>query len=279
MEKKNTKENNTLPLIIIGIVLLVVIGGSWWLYSSSKAPAANKANTNSQRTNSSAPQQQGTPVTTREQGAQPPHFKGAQNAPVVIEEFADFQCGTCAAVHPLMNEITSTYGSRIKFVFRQFPLTQIHKNAYDAAVASEAAGLQGKFWDMQNILFQNQQNWSNDANARALFADYAGRIGLDVEKFKADMSGMETKQRVDKDLQRGRSMNISGTPSLFINGRPIPFEQLNENGLRLIIDSELARVTGGQDSTAPQTAKPQSSPTAANNSAEPKNASANTANK
>lgn len=187
-------------------------------------------------------------------GAQPAHFKGAENAPVVVEEFADFQCPTCAVVHPMMNEITATYGNRIKFIYRVYPLTQIHPNAYDAAVAAEAAGIQGKYWEMQNLLFQNQQKWAAASDPRPLFESYSQTLGLDLEKFKSDMSGMAAKQRVDADLQRARSMNITSTPTILVNGRPVPVEQLSVPGISQMINGELAKTSGGGQTQAPPAA-------------------------
>ena len=191
-------------------------------------------------------------------GAQPPHYKGAQNSPVVLEEFADYQCPTCGTMHPLMNEINSVYGSRIKFIFRNYPLVQIHKNAYEAAVAAEAAGLQGRFWEMQNLLFQNQRNWSNIADIRPIFEGYAQTLGLDVERFKSDVAGLLAKRRVEEDLQRGRSLNISSTPTLLVNGRPVPFELMTFDGLKQIIDTELAK-SGNPPAESAQPKPPPSS--------------------
>ena len=145
MNNNTTNETKSgLPLLIIGGVLLAAIIGGWWMYSSSStttttttAPTRTTSNSNG----AAKPTPQSTPLTTTVAGAQPAHFKGSQNSPVVIEEFVDFQCGTCAAMLPIFNDITATYGSRIKFVFRNFPLTQIHPNAYDASVAAEAAAV------------------------------------------------------------------------------------------------------------------------------------------
>lgn len=257
MESKNKNNNNNsgLPLVIIGVVLLAAVIGGWWLYQSSskKTPVANT----NVRTNTVTPQQpNNATLTSAVVGAQPPHFKGGQTAQVVLEEFADYQCPTCAVMHPVMNEINSTYGSRIKFIFRNFPLVQIHKNAYDAAVAAEAAGLQGKFWEMQNLLFQNQRNWSNVAEVRPVFEGYAQTLGLDVERFKADMSGMAAKQRVDADLRRAQSLGISSTPTVLVNGRPVPFEQMTVPGMRQLIDAELAKTGGQQTQSNPPASAP-----------------------
>ena len=257
MESKNKKEvnsNSGLPFIIIGIVLIVAVIGGWYLYSSSnkKTPVAN-GNTN-RSTNAAQPQPNNTPLTSNIMGAQPPNFKGAQNSSVVIEEFADYQCPTCASMHPVMNEINSLYGSRIKFIYRNFPLA-MHKNGYEASTSAEAAGLQGKFWDMQNVIFQNQKAWSNVDNVKPLFEGYAQTLGLDVEKFKTDVAGLAAKQRVDADMARGRSLNINSTPSILVNGVPVPFEQMSVDGIKKIVDAELAKTSGNQQS-APATSAP-----------------------
>jgi len=232
--------NNSLPFIIIGIVLIAVVGGGWWLVnrnSSSKTTTGVNS-----RTANTANRPAATPANVPFLGAQPPNMLGSPNASVTVEEFADFQCGACASVHPKMKELTSIYGSRIKFIFRNYPLQiPAHDKAYDAAVAAEAAGLQGRYWDMQNLLFTNQTTWSSNPDYRKVWEDYAGRIGLDIEKFKNDMAGMNAKSRVDADLQRGRALNISSTPSIFINGKPIPFEQMTVEALRQIIDDELQK--------------------------------------
>ncbi len=244
--KNESNSNSGLPLVIIGIVLLVVVVGGWYLYQSSskKTPVANS---NTRANTTSAPQQpNNNTLTSSVLGAQPPHFKGSQNASVTVEEFADYQCPTCAVMHPVMNEINSIYGSRIKFIFRNYPISQIHKNAYEAATSAEAAGLQGKFWEMQNLLFQNQRNWSNVSEVKPIFEGYAQTIGLDVEQFKADVAGMRAKERVDLDLRRAQSLNLSSTPSVLINGKPVPFEQMTVDGMKQMIDAELAKTSTSQ---------------------------------
>lgn len=252
----NVKNNNSsLPLLIIGLVLAAVVFGGWWLYTSSKS-AAPKRNTNSaankkpideaallQAYNNAPP------------GAQPANMLGSPGAIVTIEEFADFQCPTCATVHSMMKEINGIYGSRIKSVYRSFPLTQIHKNAYDAAVAAEAAGLQGKYWAMQDQLFNNQKAWSNSADARKIFEEYAQKIGLDAAKFQNDMAGLPAKTRVDADLQRGRALGIGGTPTIYINGRQLPPEQLTVDSLRQYINAELQK-SSSQTAPNPPTNQP-----------------------
>ncbi len=256
MSNKN-KGNINLPLVIIGLVLIVAVVGGLWAYNQSKKPVKGTAgiagnnNTNSgSKETPTRPVQ--TPAYTSVLGAQPPNMLGSPNASVTVEEFADFQCPTCGLKHPMMKEIISTYGSRIKFIFRDFPLQiPAHDKAYDAAVAAEAAGLQGsnKFWEMQNMLFTNQQIWTANPDYRKVWEDYASKIGLDVERFKNDMAGLNAKARVDADLARGRALNVNSTPSIYVNGILIPFEQMNIDAMRQIIDAELAKAKNNSQPT------------------------------
>ena len=235
--------NSNLPLAIIGLVLIAAIGGGWWLYSRSKAQPV-KSNTNSAASRPT-PDNRAALDSYRNApaGAQPANMLGSAAATVTVEEFADFQCGTCAAIHPKMKEINSLYSGRIKFIYRNFPLTQIHKNAYQAAIAAEAAGTQGKFWAMQDQLFANQQAWANAADAPKRFEEYAQKIGLDAAKFQMDMAGLPAKNRVDADLQRGLALGVGGTPTVYINGVKLAFEQMEINQMRQIIESELQKAS------------------------------------
>lgn len=250
----NSKNNSSsLPMVIIGLVLLAAIAGGYWFYQNSKSATTVKSNANSavkKKDNGAALQAyQNAPP-----GAQPANMLGSPNASVTIEEFADFQCPTCATVHTKMKEINAIYGSRIKFIYRSFPLTQIHKNAYDAAVAAEAAGLQGKYWDMQNQLFTNQQAWANSSEARKMFGEYAQKIGLDVNKFETETLGLAAKRRVDLDLARARALKVNSTPTIFINGRELTQQQFDVSAMRQIIDAELLRTQAGSGQTSNQSA-------------------------
>lgn len=241
---ENQKKSN-LPFIIIGAVLLAALVGGYFLFRSS-GPQPTNANNGSK-----TPANKG-PVTSNVQGANPAWSLGSPNAAVTIEEFADFQCPTCGDVHPRIKEIRAKYGDRVRIIFRHFPLTQIHPHAYDAAVAAEAAGMQGKFWDMQNLLFTNQKSWPTDADPRKTFEGYAQKLGLDVQKFSDDMAGIITKNRIDADMQRGRSLSINSTPSIFINGKLIgSIEEMQVGPMSQMIDAELQKA---QTTTAPAAA-------------------------
>lgn len=245
-----------MPMVIIGVVLLAVVGGGAWLYSSSKPQPTTGNNTIANaNTNRPPPNPINAPA-----GATPPNMLGSPTASVTVEEFADFQCGSCAATHPTLKEIQSIYGSKIKFVFRHYPLAiPAHDKAHDAAAAAEAAGMQGKFWAMQDQLFANQQAWTKDPNYRQLWTDYATKIGLDVQRFQSDAAGIAAKSRVDQDMQRGKALNVSSTPTIFINGQGVPFPEANVAGLRRIIDAELQKAPAAQNqatASAPASSAP-----------------------
>jgi predicted DsbA family dithiol-disulfide isomerase len=133
----------------------------------------------------------------------------------------------------------------------------MHDKSYDAAVAAEAAGMQGKFWAMQDQLFTNQQAWSGQgANNKQIWLDYAEKIGLDVQRFQADITGLAAKSRVDQDIQRAKALNVSSTPSLFVNNQLVPLGEMNTAGLRRIIDAELQKAAPSQTQTSSSTTAP-----------------------
>lgn len=239
-------------MVIIVAVLVIAVLGGWYLYSSAK-PGAN---TNSNRAANTANTAKTSSIPTNAPvGAQPPNQAGSQNALVTLEEFADFQCPTCATVHPVMNEIKGIYGSRIRFIFRNFPLSiPEHDKSYNAAVAAEAAGLQSanKFWEMQNLLFTNQKLWTKNPDYKQMWKEYAQKIGLDVPKWENDMLGMGAKRRVDDDITRGKAIGINSTPTLYVNGISVPSSDMKVEPLKAMIDAELQRMAAqSQAANAP----------------------------
>ncbi|MGQ0542507.1 MAG: DsbA family protein [Blastocatellia bacterium] len=263
MKKEQKKSNSGVPLVIIVLVLIVAIAGGWWLYAYNTSKPTGNTNTN--RATANTQRTPGPPTNAPIGAPVGVNMLGAPNATVTLEEFADYQCGSCAVAHPVMKEIQAAYAGNknFRFIFRHFPLSiPAHDKAYDAAVATEAAGLQGKFWAMQDMLFRNQQAWSSNPNFRQLWADYATNIGLDVEKFKNDMAGMQTKSRVDADIQRGRGMNVSSTPTVFVNGLAVPYPDVNVQSMRQIIDAELQKAAS-QAQSAPATPSNTASTTSA----------------
>ncbi len=240
------QKKSSLPVAIIGLVLLAAIGGGAWLYSQGSKPKPKPVGTNANKAAAPTVDYNAVP------GAEPAWSKGANNASVVLEEFADLACPQCARVTPILHEVRSSYGDKVKLIFRQFPLEiPAHKNAYDAAKAAEAAGMQGKFWEMENILFKNQTLWQPVADPRPLFEDYAKQIGLNVEQLKTDMVGMPATMRVDADKKRGKALNVMSTPSVYLNGKLLELKDTEPENLKKLIDAELAKTSGA--TTAPAT--------------------------
>lgn len=251
MENQKESGKSATPFVIIGLIFLATIAGIWWISQSGAPAEATDQNTNTGGNTQSLTQQALDTYAKAPAGASPEHFKGSPTSTVLVEEFADFQCPACKDIHKTVNEINAAYGSRIKFVFRNYPLIQVHPKAYDAAVAAEAAGLQGKFWEMQNLLFTNQENWSMETNHRKVFEEYAKTLALDVDKFTQDSLGITAKSRVDADMQRGNGVGIRSTPTIFVNGKPLAFEQSTIEGIKAAIDAELEKTAPAAEEKKP----------------------------
>ena len=161
--------------------------------------------------------------------------RGPASAPVEIVEFSDFQCPYCGRVNPTLDRLRQTFGDDIKIVFRDFPLTSIHPQAFQAAEAAECAREQGKFWEFHDRLFANQRALALDDLKR-----HAGDLGLDMAAFGACVEGGQAKARVDADLEAGQALGISSTPAIFINGRHVAGAQPYEV-FEGIIKDEIAR--------------------------------------
>jgi protein-disulfide isomerase len=172
-------------------------------------------------------------------GAEPPHVRGESKAPVTIEEFGDFQCLPCATLWSALKKVEADYGAKLRVVFRQFPL-QIHRHAFEAACAAEAAGLQGRFWEMHDLLYRSQFLWSAAADVRAAFSDYATKLGLDVDRFKKDIDSEQVKARIGADRQRAASLGVDRTPAVFVNHRRLPDGPLGPSALHEQIDGALS---------------------------------------
>lgn len=168
-------------------------------------------------------------------------IKGNKNAKVVIVEYSDFQCPACAFYYPLVRQLLEDYdiNSNIAFVYRHFPLP-IHKYAKLAARATEAAGKQNKFWEMHNLLFERQREWSlaNNINIENIFQRYAEELQLDINKFTYDLNSAEIIQKIDQAYDKALANNIQATPTFFVNGKIIK-NPSNYNDFREIILSEL----------------------------------------
>jgi len=142
-------------------------------------------------------------------------------------------------LHPILLQMRKEFPDQVQIIFREFPLTPNHRHALNAAYASEAAGVQGKFWEMHDLIYETQKNWHEAFSSKPIFEEYAKRIGLDVERFKQDVDGDHVAKRVTADGVRGRAMGVKGTPTVFLNGREVPFESLPADKLRELIKAAL----------------------------------------
>jgi len=147
------------------------------------------------------------PVTERD------HIRGSAKALVTLVEYGDFECPHCGAAYPVVDELIEKLGDRLRFVFRHFPLTQVHPHALNAAEAAEAAGAQGKFWEMHDMLFEHQ-----NALDTADLLRYAAELDLDVATFKRALATQAFEARIRDDVVAGARSGVNGTPTFFIEG-------------------------------------------------------------
>lgn len=148
------------------------------------------------------------------------HVMGKTDSPVVLIEYGDFQCPGCSSVFPTVEKVVGKYKDQIAFVFRNFPLTNIHPNARAAAAAAEAAGQQNKFWEMYRKLYETQNNWSGlGTNERTnYFASLADELALNRDTFTSDLSKSSLNQKISFDLAVGKKAGVDATPTFFLNG-------------------------------------------------------------
>jgi protein-disulfide isomerase len=213
-----------LPFLIIAALLIavVVVVGVLWR-SSKPGPGTNSTN------NGSEPP-----------GAQPPHVRGNPNAPVTLEEFADFECPSCGVYYPELKKIETEFGERLRVIFRERPLVPTHEHALIAAQAAEAAGLQNRFWEMHDKLYENQKTWAAAKDVVPMFVDYAKQIGLDADRFMRDLNGEVVAARIFQDGKRAHALGVNGTPTFFVNGKEATGESWRPDGLRAMINQALS---------------------------------------
>lgn len=209
-------ENKTF-LIVIGIIIAAV-AGVIMLGNPAESPGNNdSASVLEVKEND------------HQKGAEAPAgiTSGAENeetdSKVVLVEYGDFQCPACGSVFPLVNQAVSEYEEDVTFVFRHYPLTQIHPNAMVAHRAAEAASRQDKFFELHDELYINQQQWSGVEEPFEIIKGYADSIELDMEQFEQDYNDPSTLDQVNSDLQSGGQAGVSGTPTFFLNGEQIEF--------------------------------------------------------
>lgn len=206
------------------LAVIAILGGIFW-FSAKKSEAPANGNTTAQASN---------------------HVQGAGNKGITLIEYGDFQCPACGGYYPMLKQIKAKYGDDIKFQFRNFPLIQIHPNAMAGHRAAEAADLQGKFFEMHDMLYERQPMWASSTNVTKIFEGYAEELGLDMTKYRQDVSSSAINDIINADIKEGQKIGANSTPTFVINGRkldqnPRSFEEFNK-----LIDEEIAKAKSSQ---------------------------------
>lgn len=163
------------------------------------------------------------------------HAIGKEDATVKLVEYSDFQCSACLAYYPVIEQVIEKYKDQISFEYRHYPLTTIHRNAFAAARASEAADKQGKFWEMYRLLFANQLSWAESGAAQSTFEGYAKQLDLDLARFKTDFASSETNGAINASVQEFNSLGLpKSTPTFLLNGKKIAPSNTVEEFSKLI---------------------------------------------
>jgi len=170
------------------------------------------------------------------------HVRGNPEAPLTLEEFGDFECPSCKNVATFLDKVVKEYQPSVRVIFRNFPLA-MHQHSRDAALAAEAAGLQGRFWEMHDMLFREQAVWSSASDAGTLFDSYAETLGLDLNQFRKDLKSDKVRQRIEFDQARAKSLGVQTAPSLFIDKREMGPNDRNPESVRRLIDEAVKAKT------------------------------------
>lgn len=169
------------------------------------------------------------------------HVMGSTKSGVKLVEWGDYQCPACGSYYPLVKQITDKYTDRIQFQFRNFPLVSLHPNALVGARAAEAAGLQNKYWEMHDQLYQNQQQWSAAADPTPYFDQYAQAVGLNVQKFNQDLKSSYTNDVVQADLAQANKNGFNSTPTFVLDGKQIEQNPRDFASFSKLIDDAIAQ--------------------------------------
>ena len=149
------------------------------------------------------------------------HEIGSKSPKVTIIEYADYQCPGCSAAAPKAKALAEKYKDHVRLIFRNFPIASSHPNARAAAAVAEAAGLQGKFWEMNKLLYTNQDAWKNAniTDRDNIFKSYAEQLKLNIDQYKTDIASNKVKNKIDFDMALGRKHGVAATPTFYVNGK------------------------------------------------------------
>lgn len=192
-------------IFVFAIVIAVAAGAGYYFFFAPEKPEASE------------PASLLLSVTAL---AESDNIKGARDAKTVLIEYSDFQCPACAAYQPIVKQLAQDLEGSVAIAYRHFPLQQ-HKHAKLAAYAAEAAGKQGKFWEMHDMIFETQNDWSSQNDTRDTFIGYAEKLGLDRARFISDIDSDEVIDKVDSQQKSGLRAKVNGTPTFFLNGKKL----------------------------------------------------------
>jgi len=213
----------TKEIVIWFAVIVALVGGFWFLINAVNAPPSPSAPVEIKNL---------PPVSAND------FIRGNPSAKVTLIEYADFQCPACATMHATIKKLQADFRNDLKLVYRFFPLINIHQNSLISTQAVYAAGLQGKFWEMSDLVYENQDSWSDNAQAKNIFVDYAKELGLDLNKFNSDINSDSTNKFVTDAENSALNLGINSTPTLFLNRKIIqdPTSYSYEDFKKLIQD-------------------------------------------
>ena len=164
-------------------------------------------------------------------------IKGDIEAGVTLIEYGDFQCPACATYAPILERLLEETPDGFRIVFRHFPLAQIHKNALSSSKAAEAAGKQGKFWEMHDVLFETQSDWEDEGDPKDKFLEYARQLELDEQMFSNDYDSGDISEKITNDLTSGNALQVNATPTFYLNGVKIQPKSYEE--FKSMVDTEI----------------------------------------
>lgn len=192
-------------LIVFGLVIAVAAGAGYYFFFAPEQPEA--------------PEQRSSAFSI-DALAENDHVKGVRDAKTILIEYSDFQCPACAAYQPMVKQIAQDFEGKVAIAYRHFPLQQ-HKHARIAAYAAEAADKQNKFWEMHDMIFETQKEWSSQSDARDIFIGYAEKLELDRAQFVADIDSEGIAKKVNEQYNSGIKVKVDGTPMFFLNGKKL----------------------------------------------------------
>ena len=216
---------------MIIVIAIIAAGGAALFMSKQSTPSAETPSASASSSASPSP-------TALAGGGQ---SRGPKDAPVTLVEFGDYQCPSCGFFAPLVLEVLKRYPTQVRLEFHHFPLISIHQWAMPAALAAEAAGEQGKFWEMHDLIYENQAKWSRLPNPESEFLVFAGRLGLNANLFMQAMRSPDTQQRILQDVVRAQEMKVNETPTFFINGQKLATRPANADEFSRLIQDKIPR--------------------------------------